>query len=134
MTDGTSGTGLSPNTVGAMSTSPRIFQRTGPENPVSPGGGYKLSVAARFTPSPPRECPTSKTFDRSAAGASRTICGAVARALPDQSAQCARCSRTSDDRACAPPSSAAWSSALIALAEMDTVRNPCDASSSWVCR
>ncbi len=96
-----------------------MFQRTGPLNPVSPGGGVRLSVAARLTPSPPRECPTSNTFDMSA-GADLTTAGGLSRPA-DQSAHFAKWVRTNDERPCAPASTVSASCALMPLAEMDTV-------------
>jgi len=74
----------------------------------------RLSIAARLTPSPPREWPIRNTFDRSAGADCRTIAGALARFGPAQPAQSARCVRTSDDLACAPPSAAAKSCPLCA--------------------
>src|SRR5688572_2555891 len=105
-----------------------MFQRTWPVKPVSPGGGVRLSVAARLTPSPPREWPTSNTFDMSA-GADRTIGGTEPRPA-DQSAHKARWWRTNEERPCAPRSLVWLSWALMPLAEIDTVTYPCDASSS----
>jgi hypothetical protein len=78
-------------------------------------------MAARLTPSPPREWPMRNTLDRSARGADLTMAGALERAEPAQSAHFARCSRTSEDRAWAPPSSAAKSWPLMPFAEMETV-------------
>ncbi len=87
-------------------------------------------MAARLTPSPPREWPTSRTRERSALGASRTAAGAVdGRAV--QSAQRARCCLTSEERACAPASSAPASWPLTPFAEIDTVTYPWEASSFW---
>ncbi|MDU0295119.1 hypothetical protein NUG22_38475, partial [Saccharothrix longispora] len=94
VTDGTSGAGLCPKTVGPINTIPRTVHRTGPSNPPPGGGGATLSTAARFTPSPPRECPTSNTLPRSATGAARTTSGAETRPAPAHSAHFARCART----------------------------------------
>ncbi len=77
-------------------------------------------MAARATPSPPREWPTSSTRDRSAFGLWRTAAGA-AEVPAAQSAQRARCARTSDERAWAPPSSTTASWPLTPLAEIETV-------------
>jgi hypothetical protein len=111
---------LWPKIVGPISTLPRIVHRTGPLKPVSPGGGVRLSVAARLTPSPPREWPISSTFDRSAAGAAFTASGAEPRA-EDHSAHFAKWWRTKEERPCAPASTVGASCALMPLAEMDTV-------------
>ncbi len=104
-----------------MSTVPRMFQRARSGWPSwSAGGGYRLSMAARSTPSPPREWPTSRTRERSAFGPRRTAAGAVEVLVP-QSAQRARWERTSDERAWAPPSSRSPSWPLMPLAEIETV-------------